>query len=105
MPADPLIAVLDQLAAQGERIGELEAREAAHHAALSGQLAQLAGMITTISRALAEDTAAMARLEALDRQVAELARRLPGRDRPDGDAGYQPHPAPAWWQLAAAERN
>jgi hypothetical protein len=98
MPTDPRIAVLGQLAAQGERIGEVEAREAAHHAALSGQLAQLTGMITTIRRALAEDTAAMARLEALDRQVAELARRLPGRDGPDGEESYQPHPAPAWWQ-------
>jgi hypothetical protein len=105
MPTDPLIAVLDQLAAQGERIGEVEAREAAHHAALNGQLAQLAGTITTISRALAEDTTAMARLEALDRQVAELARRLPGRDDPDGEESCQPHPAPAWHQLTAAQRK
>jgi hypothetical protein len=105
MPTDPLTAVLDQLAAQGERIGEVDAREAANRAALTGQLAQLAGMITTIGRALAEDTTAMARLEALDRQVAELARRLPGRDDPDGEEGYQPHQAPAWWQQTATERK
>jgi hypothetical protein len=105
VPADPLIAVLGQLASQAERISEVDAREAAHHAALSGRLDQLVGMITTISRTLAEDTAAMARLDALDRQVAELARRLPGRDGPDGEESYQPHPAPAWWQLPATERK
>jgi hypothetical protein len=105
VPADPLIAVLDQLAAQAERISEVDAREAAHHAALSGRLDQLAGMITTISRTLAEDTAAMARLEALDRQVADLARRLPGNADADGEQGYQPHPAPAWWQLTADQRK
>jgi hypothetical protein len=105
VPTDPLIAVLDQLASQAEHISEIDAREAAHHAALSGQLDQLVGMITTISRTLAEDTLAMARLEALDRQVAELARRLFGSGDADGEQGYQPHPAPAWWQLTADQRK
>ena len=104
MTPDPLTAALDQLAACRERITELEAREAAHYAELSGQLTQLAGMVTTISRALAEDTAALARLDALDRQVAELARQ-PGTRSEDGGDGYQPHPAPPWWQLAAGERR
>ena len=102
MTPDPLAAVLDQLAAHAERIAGLDAREAAHHAELGGQLTQLAGMITSVSRALAEGTAALARLDALDRQVADLARRLPA---PDGKAGYQPHPAPAWQLLAPEERR
>jgi len=102
MTPDPFNAALDQLAACRERITELETREAGHFGELRGQLTQLAGMVTAISRALAEDTAAMARLDALDRQVAELAREPGTRGEDDG---YQPHPAPPWWQLAAGERQ
>ena len=104
---DPLAAVLDQLAAGREQLTGLDAREAAHHAWLSGQLSQLAGMVTTISRALAEDTAALARLDALDHQVTDLARRLPGVVGGDGEEkeGYRPGPAPAWWRLTADERR
>ena len=61
-------------------------------------------MITTISRTLAEDTAAMARLDALDRQVAEFARQSGTRSE-DGKDGYQPHPAPSWHRLGASERR
>jgi hypothetical protein len=82
---DPVSAALDQLAAHGEAIAGLDAREAVHYGELSGQVAQLAGMLTTLSRTLAEDAAALARLDDLDRQVTALARRLPrppGRDDP-----------------------
>jgi len=101
MTPDPFGAALDQLAACRERITGLEAREAGHFGELRGQLTQLAGMVTTISRALAEDTAAMARLDALDRQVAELARQSGTR----GEDGDQPHPAPSWHQLDASGRR
>jgi hypothetical protein len=102
---DLLGAVLDQLAACRERLADLETREAGHFGELHGQLAQLAGMVTTLSRTLAEDTAALARLDALDRQVADLAGRHtgPGRGDEAGD-GYQPQPPPAWHQLADGER-
>jgi hypothetical protein len=102
MTPDPVTGVLDQLAAHAELITSLDAREAAHHAELSGQLAQLKSMTTAITRALADNTVTAARLAALDRQVAELARRLPASDP---DAGYQPRPAPAWWQLTPDERK
>jgi hypothetical protein len=61
-------------------------------------------MVTTIGRTLADDTAALARLDALDRQVASILRRLPG---PEGDSeeNYRPRPAPAWWKLAPDERR
>jgi hypothetical protein len=104
MEADPLTAVLDLLAACREHTAALDAREAVHHAELSGQLSQLAGMITTISRAFADDTAALARLDALDRQVSDLIRRLPVAGG-DGDDSYQPRPAAAWWKLAPGERR
>src|SRR5689334_15032682 len=98
MTPDPLSAALDQLAACRERVTELETREAAHFGELSGQLSQLAGMVTTISRTLAEDTATLARLDALDRQVAELAAKLTGRgeNSENSDDGYQPRPATPW---------
>lgn len=102
---NPLIAALGQLAACREHLTELDAREAAHHAELGGQVGQLAGIVTTVNRALADDTAALARLEALDRQVTELARRVPGLDGNAGGEGYQPCPAPSWWKLAADERQ
>jgi hypothetical protein len=101
---DPLIAVLDQLAASRERITDTDNREAAHHAELAGQVSQLAGMVTTISRTLAEDTAALARLDALDRQVAELTGHLPGTGENSED-GYRPRPAPAWWKLASGDER
>jgi hypothetical protein len=101
---DPLPAVLDQLAACRDQHAALDTRETAHHAALAGQLDQLAGMITTISRTLAEDTAALARLDALDRQVTELVHRLTAAEHSGGD-GYRPRPAPPWWRLAGDERR
>lgn len=104
MTTDPLTAVLDQLAACREQVSDLEAREAGHFAALSGQTTQLAGMMTTLSRTLADDTAALARLDALDRQVAELTRRLPEAVGDEGD-GYRPRSAPAWWKLPTDQRH
>ena len=104
MTADPFTAALDQLAACRERIAGLETREAAHFGELRGQTAQLAGMVTTLSQTLAEDTAALARLDALDRQVSDLAGRFTGRGEDGGD-GYQPHPAPPWHELAPGERQ
>lgn len=80
MTPDPLTEVLDQL---------------------SGHLSQLTGVVTAISRTLADDTATMTRLDALERQVIELTRRSGEQD----EEGYQPRPAPAWWKLTAVERR
>jgi hypothetical protein len=103
---DPLPAVLDQLADARERLVQLDAREAAHHAELAGQLTQLAGIVTTVSRALADDTAALGRLDDLARQVGELASRMAGAGDSDGDdEGFRPRPAPAWWKLSPDERR
>jgi hypothetical protein len=101
---NPLTAVLGQLAACREQLSELGTREAAHHAELDGQVGQLAGAVSALNLALAGNTAALARLDTLDRQVTELARQLPGPDGGDG-GGYQPRPAPSWWKLGADERR
>lgn len=104
MTADPLTAVLDQLAAQHEHLSQLDDRESGHFTAIGERLTQLADLITTMGQTLADDTAALARLEALDRQVTELAAQLTGPDADGGDQ-YQPGPAPAWWKLSPADRQ
>ena len=104
MTPEPPAAALDQLAAHHDRISRLDVREAAHFTALTERLAEITALITAIGRTLDDETAALARLEALDHHVTELTARLtgPGAD----DAGsYQPGPAPAWWKLTAAERS
>jgi hypothetical protein len=105
MTHDPLTAALDQLAAHHEQLSALDAREARHFASLAGQLTQLAGMITAIGHALRDDTAALARIEAIEHKLAELAASLASPADGDGTGGYQPGPAPAWWQLSGAERQ
>jgi hypothetical protein len=104
MTADPLAAVLDQLAACRERLTRLDDRETSHFTAIGERLTQLADLITAMGRTLADDTAALARLEALDRQVTDLAAQLSGPGA-DGTDRYQPRPAPPWWQLSPADRR
>ena len=116
MSTGPNAAALDQLAACRKNLSDLDAREAAHHTELTAALGRLAAATGTISRELAGGTAldgkrALARLDALDRQVAELARQLPrpagtdGNDRNDATAGYQPRPAPEWHKLTPDARQ
>ena len=73
MTDDQITAALDQLAAQREQITRLDAREATHHATLTGLLAGL------------------------------TARTGPD-PAPDDPGGYQPEPAPQWWNLPADAR-
>jgi hypothetical protein len=89
---DPITAIVDQLAAHAEQLTRLDAREAEHHAAASGQLAELTGQAAATARTVGEHAAALARLTA------------PSQPGPDADA-YHPEPAPAWWHLAAADRQ
>ena len=76
MTTDPVKTALEQVAACRVAISRLDAREAAHYGDLNDQAAHLAGLVTRISCALAEDTAALARLDDLERQVTVLARQL-----------------------------
>ncbi|HLM89473.1 MAG TPA: hypothetical protein VK284_10680 [Streptosporangiaceae bacterium] len=100
---DPITAALAQLAAHHERLTELDDRETGHFTVLSERLAELTDLVTGIGRTLERDGAVLARFEALDRQVTDLAAQLvPPADGPDG---YHPGPAPAWWKLTAAERG
>jgi hypothetical protein len=89
---DPNTGLLDQLAAHREQLARLDAREAEHHAALSGQLTELANQAAGISRTLQEYAAAITRLTVTNQAD------------PDPD-GYHPDPAPTWWKLATADRQ
>jgi hypothetical protein len=89
---DPITAIADQLAAHAEQLTRLDARQAEHHAAVSGRLAELTGQAAAIDRAVGEHAAALARLTA------------PRPTDPEAD-GYHPEPAPAWWKLAATDRQ
>jgi hypothetical protein len=96
MTPDPITAALDHLS-------QLDAREAGHFTAISGRLTELTDLVTAIGRTLQDDTAALAKLEALDLQVADLAAQLP---QAPGDADrHQPDPAPTWWRLHPADRQ
>ena len=97
---DPITAALQELASQDERLTQLEARETAHFTALGSRLTELTDLITGLGHTLEDDGAVLARFEALDRQVADLAAQL----APD-PGGHHPDPAPAWWKLPAAERH
>ena len=97
---DPITAALQELANQDERLAQLDARETSHFTTLSERIAELANLITGLGRTLEDDGTVLARFEALDRQVADLATQL----APDL-GGYHPEPAPAWWKLAVADRQ
>src|SRR5580704_19614660 len=89
---DPITAIVDQLAAHAEQLTGLDTREADHHTALRGQLAELTSQATAVDRVVQEHAAALGHLTAPSQT---------GRD-PDG---YCPDPAPAWWKLTAEDRH
>jgi hypothetical protein len=100
---DPITAALTQLAAHHERLTELDHRETGHFTALGERLTELTDLITGIGRTLEADAPVLARFEALDRQVTDLAAQLtPPSADPDG---YHPDLAPAWWKLTPADRE
>jgi hypothetical protein len=89
--ADPITAIVDQLAAHAEQLTRLDTRHADHHAAVSAQLAELTGQTTALGHVVEEHAAALARLTA------------PSPTSLDGD-GYCPEPVPAWWKLTGDGR-
>jgi hypothetical protein len=89
---DQINAIVDQLAAHAEQLIRLDTRQADNHAAVSGRLAELTDQTTAVGRAVQEHAAALTRLTATSQTDAH----------PDG---YRPEPAPAWWKLAAADRQ
>jgi hypothetical protein len=90
--ADPITAIVDQLAAHAEQLTRLDARHAEHHAAVSARLAELSGQTAALGHVVEEHAAALTELTA------------PSQTDPDSD-GYCPEPTPAWWKLTADGRQ
>jgi hypothetical protein len=90
MTADPMTAVLDQLAAHADRITRLGARHDADRAAATAQLTRLAALARSLD---AQITAITARLDGI---------APAGRDEP---LVHVPAPAPRWWKLTGPERD
>jgi hypothetical protein len=103
MTPDPFTAILNQLAEHTEQIIRLDTREAEHFTAITGRLTELTDLITDIGHTLQDDTPALTRLEALDRQVTDLAAQLTRADAHPGE--YQPEAAQPWWKLPADQRQ
>jgi hypothetical protein len=83
---DPLAALIIQIASSAEQLSSLDAREAAHHHALTAQLADALGR--------------------LDQQMAALTRGIQELASDDHAAeGYQPGQQPRWWHLTGPERD
>jgi hypothetical protein len=89
---DPISGLLDRLNAYREQVTRLDTREAEHHTAVSGQLAELTELAASISRTLHDHAAALAQLTGTSQAGAEAH-------------SYCPGPAPAWWKLATADRQ
>ena len=89
---DSITAALDRIAAYREQLTRLDIRETEHHAALSGQLAEVTELAASIGRILHDHAAALAQLTATSQAGAE----------PDS---YHPRSAPTWWKLAADGRR
>ena len=102
MTPDPIPAVLDQLAAHHEQISLLDTRETGHFTALNRRLTELTDLVNEISRTLHDHAVTLARLEALDLQVTDLAAQmlLTARPRP---TPYRS--GPPWWKLPADQRR
>jgi len=97
---DPITAALQELAAHHEQLTQLDNRETSHFTTLTGRLTELTDLIAGLGHTLEDDAAVLARFEALDRQVTDLAAQL------TADPGMHHYdPAPAWWKLPAAERH
>ncbi len=111
---DVIAAALLQIAAQTERIAELESREASHHESTGRDIGQLrdraeatAVRLDAIATILGRHASVVNAIDGIDEQVAGIARQLDdlaaANTRAAADT-YEPAPAPRWWQLRDAER-
>jgi hypothetical protein len=99
-----LTAALLQLSEHAERIAVLDAREAEHWRQAGEQLAELAVRLGGVQgRAEAQGKI----LAGLDVTVADLAEQLAALAgaADGGTKGYEPVPAPRWWQLEGQDRQ
>jgi hypothetical protein len=101
-----LTAVLLQLAGITQKLSELDQRQASDARALSERIASLASLVSELEGATASHGEALAALDGLHRQVADLAAKASGDAPGDGDApAYQPSVTPRLWKLEGPARD
>jgi hypothetical protein len=96
---DPTAAIAAQLAEQRERLAAADAREQAHHQALTRRLNELSRLV---QEAVNDEAPILATVKRLDEAVATLAAKLAQVAPDDGPARvYKPSPTPQVWRLNA----
>jgi hypothetical protein len=85
---DPITGLLDRIAAYREQITRLDTREAEHHTAVSGQLAELTDQAASIGRTLHGHAAVLAELTAASQAARNLTATARGQRRRGGS--WQP---------------
>jgi hypothetical protein len=101
-----MTAVLLQLAGITQQLSALDQRQASESRDLAHRIAAVAALVTQLQGTTASHTQALAALDGLDRQVADLttaAGHGPGGD--SGQAAYQPPTAPKFWRLDGPARD
>jgi hypothetical protein len=100
-----LTAVLLQLANITQKLSELDQRQAGDARAISERISALTTLTDSLKGATASHAQALAALDGLDKQVADLAASV-ARLAPPGNAGaYQPPAAPRFWKLEGPARD
>ena len=100
-----MTAVLLQLAGITQQLSALDQRQASETQDLTHRIAAVAALVTQLQGTTASHTQALAALDGLDRQVADLttaAGHGPGAG--GGQAAYQPPAAPKFWRLGGPAR-
>jgi hypothetical protein len=110
MTSEPegLTAVLLQLAGMTQKLSELDQRQAADARELKERIATLASLVSELKGTTASHAEALAALDGLDRQVADLAVKVAAHAPADGDSdtpAYQPSAAPKFWKLDGPARD
>jgi hypothetical protein len=104
--SEGLTAVLLQLAGITQKLSELDQRQAGDARALTERIASLGSLVSELKGATASHAEALAALDGLHRQVADLAAKASEHAPGDGEApAYQPSAAPRFWKLAGPARD
>jgi hypothetical protein len=105
---DGLTAVLLQLANLTQKLGELDQREADSARDLKDRVAALASAVGELKDTTASHARALAALDGLDRQVADLAANVAAHVPAGGNSdepAYQPSPVPRFWKPGGPDRD
>jgi hypothetical protein len=101
-----LTAVLLQLGGITQKLSELDQRQASDTRDMKERVTALAAVVGELKGTTASHAEALAALDGLHRQVADLAAKASGHAPGDGDASaYQPSAAPRFWKLAGPARD